>query len=190
MKRIKVVTVTFALLVTGPALGWAQSLGDVAKREEEKKKKSGKPPATAKVYTDEDLKKAHDADSSAVNFLPENESLQASRSSPADNRSSGGGEGGGRGEKYWRKQAAERRDVFQEADKRVKALESRIAALRYDTSPTNTQDPNRLQNRDRELVQAEQELEEARRELAQARQSLDNLEDEARRAGALPGWVR
>jgi hypothetical protein len=189
MKRIRVVTVTVALLVSGSALGWAQSLGDVAKREEEKKKKSGKPPATAKVYTDEDLKKAHDADSSAVNFLPENEGLQASRSSPADS-SSGGSEGGGRGEKYWRKQAAERRDVFQEAEKRVKNLEARLAALRYDTSPTNTQDPNRLQNRDRELVQLEQELEEARRELERARQARDNLEDEARRAGALPGWVR
>src|SRR5438309_7333844 len=64
------------LLLAGPVLAPAQSLGEVAKREQEKqekkKKKSGKPPATVKVYTDEDLKKAREAESGAVTVLPEN----------------------------------------------------------------------------------------------------------------------
>jgi chromosome segregation ATPase len=194
MTRIKLVASIFGLLViTGAAHGWAQSLGEVAKREEEKKKKSGKPPATAKVYTDEDLKKARKSGTSAVNFLPENEntsSSSSSSSSGADQERSGGDEGGGGGEKYWRNIAKQRREAVQEAEQEVKTLESRIAALRNDMSPTNVQDPTRLQTQGRDLQKAQEDLEAARHELEQARQSLANLEDEARRAGAMPGWVR
>jgi len=193
MTRIKLVAPIFVLLVImGAPRGSAQSLGEVAKREEEKKKKSGKPPATAKVYTDEDLKKARESGTSNVNFLPENEntaSSSSSSSSGADDRS-GGSEGGGGGEKYWRNIARQRRQAVQQSEQEVKELESRIAALRNDMSPTNVQDPNRLQSQGRDLQQAQEELAVARRQLEEARQAVANLEDEARRAGAMPGWVR
>jgi DNA repair exonuclease SbcCD ATPase subunit len=192
MTRIKLVApIVVLLVITGAAHGWAQSLGEVAKREEEKKKKSGKPPATAKVYTDEDLKKARESGSSAVNFLPENENVTSAARSSDDGSGGGEGEGGGvGGEKYWRNIAKQRRAAVQEAEQEVKTLESRIAALRNDMSPTNVQDPNRLQTQGRDLQKAQEDLESARHELEQARQSLANLEDEARRAGAMPGWVR
>jgi hypothetical protein len=194
MTRVKPVPLTLVLLFAGSALAWSQSLGEVAKREEEKKKKSGKPPATAKVYTDEDLKKAREAGTSNVNFLPENENIASSPSSSSSSSSagdrSGGGEGGERGESYWRSVAKQRREAVQESEQEVKQLESRIAALRNDMSPSNLQDPNRLQTQGRDLQKAQEDLEAARHELEQARQSLANLEDEARRAGAMPGWVR
>jgi DNA repair exonuclease SbcCD ATPase subunit len=193
MTRIRLVAPIFVLLViTGAAQGWAQSLGEVAKREEEKKKKSGKPPAPAKVYTDEDLKKARETGTSNVNFLPENENVTSSATSSSDQsgvREAGGGEGGG-GERYWRSLAKRRRNAVEEAEQEVKQLESRIAALRNDMSPTNVQDPNRLQTQGRDLQKAQEDLEAARGNLEEARQSLANLEDEARRAGAMPGWVR
>lgn len=198
MRRPELVGALVALLVAGAALGRAQSLGDVAKREEEKKKKSGKPPATAKVYTDEDLKKAREAGTSNVNFLPENENIgasSASSSSDEEERVSGEEGGGGRrnvarNERYWRRLATQRKQAVTHAEARIRELESRIAALRNDMSPTNVQDPNRLQTQGRDLQQAQEELEAARRELEQARQALVDLEDEARRAGAMPGWVR
>jgi outer membrane murein-binding lipoprotein Lpp len=72
----------------------------------------------------------------------------------------------------------------------VQTLEAQIAGLRNDMTITNTQDPNRLQTQGRELADAQANLESAKRELDAARQALAGLEDEARRAGAMPGWVR
>ena len=79
---------------------------------------------------------------------------------------------------------------MREAEARIKELEEKITALRSDLSPVNTQDPNRLQSRDRELREAMDSLDAARRELETKRKALADLEEVARRAGALPGWVR
>jgi predicted nucleic acid-binding Zn-ribbon protein len=186
----------FVLLVAVPVVVGAQSLGEVAKRQEEKKKKKSTQPPS-KVYTEEDLKKARESGSGTVNVLPE----IGSSSSPAASERPSGSEGGpARGENSvnagphdessWRAEAGRRRDAVKVADSRVQMLEAQVAGLRSDMSPTNTQDPNRLQNQDRELRQALDNLEAARRELDTARQSLANLDDEARRAGVPPGWVR
>jgi len=199
MTRCRLVSVALALLLlAGPALVWPQSLGDVAKREQEKqekKKKSGKPPATAKVYTDEDLKKARESESGAVTVLPENGNLEAAAAASSDDDEVASGEGrpaGGRkrNEAYWRTRATQFREAAQEADNKVKELEARIAALRNDMSPTNVQDPNRLQSRDRELREAMDSLDATRRAAETARKALADLEEEARRAGVPPGWVR
>jgi len=195
MIRLPPICAAFVLLVAVPVVVGAQSLGEVAKRQEEKKKKSSKPPS--KVYTEEDLKKARESGSGTVNVLPE----IGSSSSPAASERPSAREGGpARGENSvdagphdessWRAEAGRRRDAVKVADSRVQMLEAQVAGLRSDMSPTNTQDPNRLQNQDRELRQALDNLEAARRELDAARQSLANLDDEARRAGVPPGWVR
>ena len=186
------------LLVAAPAVSRAQSLGEVAKREEEKqekKKKSGKPPAKVKVYTDEDLKKARENESGALTVLPENGNLESGTVSSSDDDEVVSGEGrpaGGRRrtETYWRDRATRLRDAVTEADGKVRDLEARIAALRNDMNPVNTQDPNRLQTRDRELQEATDGLDAARRAADAARKALADLEEEARRAGAMPGWVR
>jgi hypothetical protein len=189
MTRAGVASLGLAILLGATGVARAQSLGDVAKREEDKKKKAGKPPAAApKVYTDEDLKKAREADSAAVTVLPENGNLQ--RSSSTSSGDSSEQSDATKNERYWRKQAAERREAVEEADKNVRDLQARLTALRNDLTPTNLMDPGRLQTQDRDIRQAEGELEAARRDAATARQRVADLEDEARRAGALPGWVR
>lgn len=69
-------------------------------------------------------------------------------------------------------------------------LEARITALRNDLSPVGLGDPNRQQTRQAEIAQAQRELDAVQASVATARQAVDDLEDDARRAGALPGWVR
>jgi predicted nucleic acid-binding Zn-ribbon protein len=49
---------------------------------------------------------------------------------------------------------------------------------------------SREQQRRAALGQAMAELEQAKAAVARGRQALDDLEDEARRKGALPGWLR
>jgi hypothetical protein len=195
MIRLTPISVALVLLVAVPVAAGAQSLGDVAKREEEKKKKTAKPPA--KVYTEEDLKKARESGSGTVNVLPEIGSSSSPAASERPSAGEGGpargensGDAGPRDEKYWRAEAARRREAVKVADSKVPMLEAQVAELRSDMSPTNTQDPNRLQNQDRQLRQALDNLEAARRALDAARQSLADLEEEARRAGVPPGWVR
>jgi hypothetical protein len=192
--------VAFVVLLLGvPVLAQAQSLGEVAKREQEKqekkKKKSGKPPATVKVYTDDDLKKARESESGAVTVLPENGNLEAAPAASSADDEVVSGEGrpvGGRkrNEEYWRNRTTQLREAAQEADNKVKELEARIAELRNDMSPTNVQDPNRLQSRDRELREAMDSLDATRSAAETARKALADLEEEARRAGVPPGWVR
>ena len=86
--------------------------------------------------------------------------------------------------------ARERRAALARAEAHVSELEARITALRNDLSPVGLGDPNRQQTRQAEIAQAQRELEAANAVLATARQAVDALEDDARRAGALPGWVR
>jgi hypothetical protein len=205
--RLTTLLAVLALFLAAPAVSRAQSLGDVAKKEQEKqekkkkkekekeKEKSGKPPAPVKTYTDEDLKKARESESGAVTVLPENGNLEAGSASSGDDEAVSGEEGrpaGGRKrtETYWRERATRARSAVEEADAKVKDLEGRIAALRNDMNPVNTQDPNRLQSRDRELQQAIDALDGARLSADAARKALADLEEEARRAGALPGWLR
>jgi|SRR5437867_11064498 len=198
MMRLTTLLALLVLLLAAPAFSRAQSLGEAAKKEQEKqekKKKSGKPPATVKVYTDEDLKKARESESGAVTVLPENGNLEAGSASSGDDDEVVSGEGrpvGGRRrtETYWRDRATRARTAVEEADAKVKDLEARVAAIRNDMNPVNTQDPNRLQSRDRELREAIDALDAARLSADAARKALSDLEEEARRAGALPGWLR
>jgi hypothetical protein len=76
------------------------------------------------------------------------------------------------------------------AERQVAALESRVNALRNDLAPVDAMQANREQNRRAALGQAVTDLEQAQAALARARQALEDIHDEARRKGALPGWLR
>ena len=179
-----ILAVVLALAVAAP-LARAQSLGEIAAREQEKKAK--KPPSTSRVYTEEDLKKAREAGSSAVTVLPAVPGVGTATREEFDRDAASAQNK----EKFWRNKAAERREAVRKADARVQELEARVAALRTDMNPAaDVQDPNRLQNIDRQLREAQEALQAAQRAAEAARQAVADLEDEARRGGGLPGWVR
>lgn len=93
-------------------------------------------------------------------------------------------------EARWREIAAQRREALVVAERRVAELESRVTGLRNDMSPVGLGDPNRQQTIEAQIGQAQNELVAARAAAVAARQNVDALEDDARKAGALPGWVR
>jgi hypothetical protein len=73
----------------------------------------------------------------------------------------------------------------------VEQLEQELVELRQDRNPTaEVLNPNREQQRQARLDAALDELEEARAAVGAAREDLRALQREARRAGALPGWLR
>ena len=122
----------------------------------------------------------------------------------------------GRSESYWRSRAAGARSAVESAEKRVRDLEEQAtrggpvvpgplppacqAGVRYNPaglSPVKLRDESRnAVSCDSEILRqqgarnTQNQLDAARESLTRAQKALDALEDEARRAGALPGWLR
>ena len=93
-------------------------------------------------------------------------------------------------ESTWRERANQHRRAVSQAEQRIGELEAKLAEIRNDLAPTNVMDPNREQTRRAEYAQTQAELEVAKGELERARQALADLEEEARRKGVPPGWIR
>lgn len=92
-------------------------------------------------------------------------------------------------EEYWRGRKQETDDRLRTAQSRVEQLQSEINSLTtafYAESDGVGQRPVI----ESERVERIKELEAAKQELEDARAASEGLEDEARRAGALPGWLR
>ena len=92
-------------------------------------------------------------------------------------------------EEYWRARKEETDQQLQDAQARVQELQSEINSLTtafYAESDGVAQRPLI----ESERIERIKELEQAKQDLENARQQSEGLEDEARKAGALPGWVR
>jgi hypothetical protein len=92
-------------------------------------------------------------------------------------------------EEYWRSRKQEVDTRVQDAQSRVEQLQGEINSL---TAAFYAEGDGVAQ---RPLIETERierikELEAAKQELQNARSESEGLEDEARRAGALPGWLR
>jgi len=121
-------------------------------------------------------------------------------SGPVDSR--------GKGESYWRMRVQQARDAVSAAERRVQELEARANQefLESDHKATDCTTPrlfgeSRTDWRERAAARTKaceaarkgttgDRLERAREEAVSARKALDDLLEEARRAGALPGWLR
>ncbi|MCI0411936.1 hypothetical protein L0222_03935 [bacterium] len=92
-------------------------------------------------------------------------------------------------EEYWRSRKQETDQRLQEAQTRVQEIQSEINTLTtafYAESDGVAQRPLI----ESERIERLKELEQAKQDLESAKQESEGLEDEARKAGALPGWVR
>ena len=170
--------VRLSLLVTAVASPLAaQSLGEVAARTNKERK--GVP---AKVYTNDDLDAARSAPESQGTVSTPGTAAPSGPApapmptmDPADR---------------WRRDAKQRRDAVTRAEAKVAAIQTKIDALMLDRDPVNVMDPNRMQTLEAVKAQALQDLETAKTELSQARQALEDLEEDARKNGVPPGWLR
>jgi hypothetical protein len=93
------------------------------------------------------------------------------------------------GETCWRRRARELRQAWADAAAEIKDLEAEVADLRWQFYATDDpwQRDSQIKPRwDRALDR----LHRTRDEVDRYRQRVDELMDEGRRAGALPGWLR
>jgi hypothetical protein len=191
------------LLAIGAAQAVAQSLGDVAKKEQERRKHVQ--PA-GKVYTNKDLGSAPEpaappagaadkvepkgtekADSKDARDAKDPKDAKDAKEAK-DAKDAGAKEQDAKGQAYW----AGRRKTLQDALDRdltfADALQSRINALTADF--VNRDDPAQRAVIERDRQKAVTELERLRKQIADDRKAIAEFEEEARRAGVPPGWLR
>jgi hypothetical protein len=175
-------------LLALPTLVLGQSLGDVARKERDRREKAGKTGVATRTLSEADLattkgQLANDpgaADPAAAEEEGESpRRSEAARSSVAAEPSTAPSQ-----EAYWRERAGQARSRVAAADRRYNTLQRMIQygqPLMYDKNGRRViYSVHTMKSR----------ADEAEAELRAAEKALEELADEARRAGALPGWLR
>ena len=182
---------TMIALVTALAVGRplvslaadAQSLADVARQEEARRKAIKQP---ARVYTNDDLKRYQ-----PLSTLPAAEPAppppQAAPPAPKPPEPAAPQEPV-KDEAYWRARVGDVRTRIDRAQLQIDALQTQANSLYADF--VNRDDPvQRLQlEARRQKVLAE--LDRTKTELVELQKAAADIEEEARRAGVPPGWLR
>ena len=169
--------VVVGVLVTGVVSSSAQSLADVARQEEARRAKIKE---RTKVYTDADVAKYAPVTASAqqqattVTDLDANGEPASSSGTPTD-------------EAAWRARLQTAREgldrdklVLNALEKEARAAKAR-AAKGVEEDIDGAEDPNAARTAEIARLKAQME---------QHRQTLENAEEDARKAGVPPGWVR
>jgi hypothetical protein len=171
----------------------AQSLGEVARKEEERRKATKHP---GKVYTNDNLVPVVvPADPSVVSTaspdggptpIPPGGTTQEIKSpetkTPADE------DVPAKDQAYWSKRAKDLREQIDRDTTYAEALQTRVNSLTAEF--TARDDPSQRTRIGIERQKSIGELDRLKKSLEDAKKAFSSLEDEARRAGAPPGWLR
>jgi hypothetical protein len=192
MKRI---LVTLVALLALASTTWAQSLAELAKKEEERRKAIKEP---AKVITNDDLKKygrpaspePPKTDAAAAEAAkgdaakPDAAKPDAAKADADKPKSSEPA----KDEAWWRSRMTEARATLERSRLMADALQSRINQLWADF--TARADPVQQRALGDERNKAIAELEKLKKDMEDQKQAIADIETEARRAGVPPGWLR
>jgi hypothetical protein len=181
-----------ALVLACAAAASAQSLADVARREEERRKVVR---TSGKVYTNDALRPEQPSPGAAPAVPPPPATQPAtpptpSADAPAAQKPTGPEAAGEdpKTEPYWRKRVTAARDAMSRAQIFAEALQSRINVLSADY--VNRDDPAQRDVVATERRKAVAELDRVKQEIQQHQKAIATIQDEARRAGIPAGWVR
>jgi membrane-associated HD superfamily phosphohydrolase len=192
-----------ALVFIGVAnVAAAQSLGDVAKKEEQRRKTVK---SAGKVYTNDELKR-DPTPSVPASASTGTTSTPSASSTPAPAPASSGNnadkddsanKGGSANkdssadksdEKTWRKRITNARESLQRSQAFADALQSQLNALSTDF--VNRDDPIQRQQIAKQRDGVVAELDRVKKEVAAQTKAISDIQEEARRANVPAGWVR
>lgn len=191
-------TAVLLLLSLAAGASRAQSLADVAKKEEERRKTT---PDAGKVYTNKDLVHAAAGSTPAAAAKPADakdaDKTAKDATSKDDKDSKSGKDGkdskddkdkGPRDQAYWSAKLKALKDTQLRDENYADAMQTRINSLTADFA--NHDDPAQRavigQNRQKALA----ELERLTKSVADTRRAIADLLEDARRAAVPPGWLR
>lgn len=169
----------------------AQSLADVARQEEARRKNIKAP---SKVLTNEDLRHAGVPETPPVGS--EQKPAQGQPPTPAGGGSNppanapqeSAAKEPAKDQAYWRGRIAEARNQLERTKTFMEAVQTRINALMTDF--VNRDDPAQRAVIERERQKNVAELERLKKEIQEQTKANADIEEEARRAGVPPGWLR
>jgi hypothetical protein len=172
-------------LLSGPA--WAQSLADLAKKEDDRRKAT---PPPAKVYTNKDLN-AVPAGSPPTPATPSEPAAKTPDSdSKADSTkpASAGEKVVVKDEAYWAGRLKALQATLARDQNYADAMQTRINALTTDF--VNRDDPAQRAVIERNRQKSVAELASLTKSVQDTKKAIADLLEEARRAGVPPGWLR
>ena len=177
------------LIITGVFLAaagaYAQSLGDVARKEEARRKTVKKP---SRIYTNDNLKNVDPPPDAASSPVPDVTATPATPDMSAVQTAPAAGDTSARDEKYWRGRLEAERTALSRAQTVHEALQSRINALSTDF--VNRDDPAQRNVIAADRQKALAELDRVKKEIADHQKAIADIQEEGRRAGAPAGWLR
>jgi hypothetical protein len=198
MSRTQVIVLFAMLSAATPSVIQAQSsLAEAAQKEAARRKEVK---GTARVITNKDLPNVPPAtaappDQTATpaatpTAAPAPDSTPAAPGDvPAKDPAAKVDETGGKhDEKYWRDRLANAKKKVEDSQVLVEALQSRINALTTDF--VNRDDPAQRAVIANDRERAVAELDRLRKASVDGEKAVADLEEEARRAGVPPGWLR
>jgi hypothetical protein len=131
----------------------------------------------ARALTNEDLANGKQTDTRPVNTVGSSSKPDAKNSSVAA--------GPKKGEAYWRGRAKQIRDEIESVDKQIKALNEKAQSGKGDGIKIGFETYNSVIYAD-----FESQVKELERHKEKLQKTMTALEEEARKGGALPGWLR
>jgi hypothetical protein len=178
----------------------AQSLADVARKEEERRKAN---PEAAKVYTNKDLNAApaHSTPAGGTKDTKDTKDAKDPKDTkdakdPKDTKDAkdpkaandANGKEPAKDQAYWSGRLKKLQDQLEQNQTLVAAMQTRINALSTDF--VNRDDPAQRSVIERDRQKALSELTRLKQAVVDGKTAIATLEEEARRAGVPPGWLR
>ena len=186
--------VVFAIAVgfAGSQAASGQTLGEVAKKEAERRKTQ---PQTGKVYTNKDLPASAQKPASA------NPSTETPAQTPTDPVAAATGQkaedakapgdkpqGDQKDQAYWKNRMATAREELRRSEMFAEALQTRVNSLNKDFNSRDNPAQRSAIGADR--TEALNELTRVKQDVERGKKQIADIEEEARKAGVPPGWVR
>jgi hypothetical protein len=189
MRITAALTITLLLAGTDSSLR-AQSLAEVARKETDRRQAAKTP---GKVYTNSDLKPVPQpppgADTGAQTPATAAAGAgDAARAPDAKAPEAARPDNDEKSEKYWSKRMRDSREQLDQDRVLADALQSRINALTTDF--INRDDPAQRSKIGADRQRAINELEKLKKAIEVDTKAITALEEEARRKGIPPGWLR
>jgi hypothetical protein len=178
-----------ALGLLWPSVAFAQDpppLAEIARKEAERRKEIKNAP---KMLTNKDLPASALKPPTAASVPPAD-----GQAAPAADQKAAGTEGAPpadspqRDEKYWRTRITQARETLQRNEMFAAALQSQINGLTTDF--VNRDDPYQRAQIGEQRQKALDELARVKNDIENGKKQIADIDEEARRAGAPPGWLR
>jgi hypothetical protein len=162
----------------------AQSLADVARKEEERRKAV---PAPARVYTNKDLTAV------PAGSVPPPPAASSTPAKPADAAAKEAEKDAkdkepAKDKAYWALRRKTLQDKLDRDQSYADAMQTRINSLTADA--VNRDDPAQRSMLERDRQKSLADLARLKQDIANGKKALTDLDEEARRAGVPPGWLR